>query len=152
MLTGYLLFRFADAERARVEQNLREEARTIVTLLDRRVSGMIEALELLALTHDFANEELRQFHERAARARKILGRSIMLRDSEGRQLVDPGRPWGESLAIVRLPGDDAALNRGTAQMSDVFRSPDDGALVVSVVIPIPIEGHPAYLLNLSHDV
>lgn len=151
-LTGYLLFRFADAERARVENHLREEAKNIVTVLDRRVSGMIEALELLALTHDFANEDMRQFYERAGRARKILGRNVVLRDLEGRQIVNPRAPWGEPLPIVLLPSDQAALEHDAPQISDVFKSPADGAPIVSVVIPIRIEDRPAYLLNLSHDL
>jgi hypothetical protein len=89
LTTGYLLMRYADAERTRLEEHLRDEARIIVSALDRRFAGLIEAMQVLAQTQEFDAQGLDDFYLRAGRARDVLGRNVILRDLDGLQLVIP---------------------------------------------------------------
>lgn len=72
LTTGYLLMRYADAERTRLEEQLRDEARMIVSTLDRRFAGLIEAMQVLAQTQEFDPQGLEEFYVRAERARAVL--------------------------------------------------------------------------------
>lgn len=152
LVTGYLLTRYAAAEKSRLEERVQEDARVIVSALDRRLSSLIEAAEVLAATQDFEPEDLEEFHRRAGLARKILGRNIVLRDLEGRQVVNPSVPWGQRLPRAERPIDKLVIETGRPQISDVFVSLVGGDSIVSVVVPIFREGKPVYLLHLVQDL
>lgn len=152
LVTGYILMRYADAERARLEEQLRSEARTIVHALDRRFASMIEAVQVLALTQDFDDRGLEDFHARAERARGVLGRNILLRDLDGRQLVNPRVPWGQELPRNLRPTDQRAIATGQPQVTGVFDSPMDGEKIVAIVIPVIRDGKARYLLNIAQNL
>lgn len=152
LVTGYILMRYADAESARLQEQLRSEARSIVHALDRRFASMIEAVQVLALTQDFDTQGLEDFHVRAERARGVLGRNIVLRDLDGQQLVNPRVPWGRELPRNWRPTDQRAIETGQPQVTGVFDSPIDGEKIVSIVIPVMKDGKPRYILNLSQSL
>ncbi len=152
LTTGYLLMRYADAERARLEEQLRDEARMIVSTLDRRFAGLIEAMQVLAQTQEFDPQGLKEFYVRAERARAVLGRNIILRDLDGRQLVNPRVPWGQPLPQGWRDEDGMAVATGRAQISGVFESPVNSEKIVALVIPVIKDNKPIYLLNLSQGL
>ena len=152
LVTGYLLMRYAEAERARLEEQVRDEARAIASALDRRFASMIEAVQVLALTQDLDRQGLEEFHARAARAKGILGRNIVLRDLDGQQIVNPRASQGQPLPRTLRQADIAVLATGRPQVSDVFESPLDKEKIVSLVIPVLRDGKIIYLLNLSQDL
>lgn len=152
LVTGYALMRYAEAERTRLEEQIRDNARMIASALDRRFAGLIEAVQVLALTHEFDQEGMEELHARAARARGILGRNVVLRDLEGRQLVNPRVAWGVPLPRTLRPLDKRAIETGRPVVSGVFESPLDGTRIVSIVAPVMREGKPIYLLNLSQEL
>ncbi len=144
--------RYAEAERARLEEEVRDEARAIASALDRRFASMIEAVQVLALTQDLDRQGLEEFHARAARAKGILGRNIVLRDLNGQQIVNPRASQGQALPRTLRQADIAVLATGRPQVSDVFESPLDKEKIVSLVIPVLRDGKIIYLLNLSQDL
>ncbi|MDP2355184.1 MAG: HWE histidine kinase domain-containing protein [Beijerinckiaceae bacterium] len=152
LTTGYVLMRYADAERTRLEEQLRDEARTIVSALDRRFAGLIDAMQVLAQTQEFDPRGLEDFYSRAGRARDVLGRNVILRDLDGLQLVNPRLPWGQPLPRSARPEDKLAITSGRAQVSGVFDSPVDNEKIVALVIPVVKDGKPIYLLNLSQNL
>lgn len=152
LVTGYLLMRYAEAERARLEEQVRDEARTIASALDRRFTGMIEAVQVLALTQDFDAPGIEEFRARAARARGILGRNIVLRNLEGRQIVNPRLQRGRPLPGTLRPTDKALIETGRPQVSDVFESPVDNEKIVSISIPIVRAEKLTYILNLAQEL
>ncbi len=152
LTTGYFLMRYADAERTRLEAQLRDEARMVVTALDRRFSGLIDAMQVLAQTQEFNPQDLEDFYVRAGRARDVLGRNIILRDLDGRQLVNPRLPWGQPLPKSPRPEDAIAIATGRPQVSGVFESPVDNEKIVALVIPVARDNKPTYLLNLAQGL
>ncbi len=152
MVTGYVLIRYAEAERARLEDQLRSEARLVASALDRRFASMIEAMQVLTVAQDLEPQNLEDFHARAMRARAFLGRNIVLRSLDGQQLVNARMPWGESLPRNSRTEDALAVATGRAQVSDVFESPIDQEKIVTIVIPVMRDGKPAYLLNVSQSL
>lgn len=152
LTTGYLLMRYADAERARLEEQLREEAGMVVGALDRRFAGLIDAMHVLAQTQEFDPQEMDDFYVRAGKARDVLGRNIVLRDLDGLQLVNPRVPWGQPLPRSLRHEDAVAIATGRAQVSGVFESPVDSAKIVTIVIPVTKDNRPVYLLSLAQDL
>lgn len=152
LTTGYLLMRYADAERTRLEEHLRDEARIIVSALDRRFAGLIEAMQVLAQTQEFDAQGLDDFYLRAGRARDVLGRNVILRDLDGLQLVNPRVPKGQPLPRSSRPEDAVAIATGRAQISPVFESPVDNEKIVALVIPVTMDSKPIYLLNLAQGL
>lgn len=152
LFTGYVLTRFADAERSRIEQQAADEARNLAAAVDLRVSGLIEALRVLAGSNNLHDADLSQFHRRAVEMREIVGRNIVLRDVSGQQLVNARVPWGEPLPGLTLPADvDAAQERHTV-VSNVFASPLSKQNIVSIITPIMRGQQPKYLLSMAMEL
>jgi two-component sensor histidine kinase len=152
LVTGYVLMRYAEAERTRLEERLRSEARLVASALDRRFASMIEAMQVLTVAQELEPQNLEDFHARAVRARAFLGRNIVLRSLDGQQLVNARLPWGQPLPSNKRAEDALALETGRAQVSDVFESPIDQEKIVTIVIPVMRDGKPAYLLNVSQSL
>ena len=108
LFTGYVLMRYADAERARIEAQAEDEARNLAAAVDLRVSGLIEGLRMLAGSGNLDETDLSQFHRRAAEMREIVGHNIVLRDVSGQQIVNARVPWGQPLPGMNLPADERA--------------------------------------------
>ncbi|MDB5571495.1 MAG: histidine kinase [Hyphomicrobiales bacterium] len=152
IFTGYVLMRFASAERARIEEQVQTEARNLSGALDRRIAGLIEALRVLAASSDFENADLDEFHKRATEAREIVGRNIVLRGASGQQLVNARIPRGAELPRLVLPADQRALAERRTVVSDVFQSPLGGQRMVAIIAPIIRANEPAYLLSLALEL
>jgi len=103
--TGYVMTRYAEAERARVEAQASDAARNLAAAIDLRMSGLIEALRVLAASNDIDPANMRAFQSRAEEMREIIGRNIVLRAPDGQQLVNARMPYGASLPRLQLPAD-----------------------------------------------
>lgn len=151
LFTGFLLDRYAKAERARMEQQVQERASNIAAAVDRRIGGLIEALRVLAMS-SLDEGGVEAFHRRAVEARDIVGRNIVLREASGQQVANARVAWGAPLPRLRLPSDERARTERRTVVSEVFQSPLSGERMVAIVTPI-FEGADArYLLSLSIDL
>jgi hypothetical protein len=63
---GFLLFQFATAERARVEQDALDNARSMALAVDRELGGLAAALNVLASSPLLRSDDLEGFYRQAA--------------------------------------------------------------------------------------
>ncbi|HEY8580826.1 MAG TPA: cache domain-containing protein, partial [Beijerinckiaceae bacterium] len=152
LFTGYVLHRYAEAERARLEAQVSAQAHNVAAAVDRRLGGLLEALRVLAVTSDLSDDDLAAFHRRAVEAREIVGRNIVLRAESGQQLVNARVPWGAPLPVVRLDADRRALAERRPVVSNAFRSPVTQESMVAIIAPIFEDAAQNYLLSLSIDL
>jgi PAS domain S-box-containing protein len=118
---GVLLWQFAAAERARLEERVPGTARAIARALDRELAGLIATLEVLSLSAPLQAGDLEGFHARAVTVQRRAGIAVVLRDLAGQQLVNSRRAWGETLPRYPLPKLDAEVLRTKRPVvSDLF--------------------------------
>ena len=152
VFTGYVLMRYAGAERLRIEEQAAVEASNLAAAVDLRVSGLIEALRVLAGSSNLDEPNLSYFHRRAVEMRNIMGRNIVLRDTDGQQIVNARIPWGEPLPRLVLPADASVKDEKQTVVSSVFPSPVSQRSMVTIITPVLREQKTKYLLGVAMEL
>lgn len=156
-LEAFLLLQLATGERARHETGARDAARRVAVALDRGLTTLQAVLEVLATSDHLSSGNLEAFYSRASQVRRTAGAEFVLRDPEGRQLLNTAVPWGAPLpplSDVDPETDRSALELGRPQVSDLlFTAGPTRVPVFEVVAPTPGPGSGrAYLLTLRAPV
>lgn len=116
-----VIWRVQEAENARIEGELLQVARSAAANIDRELSGLGAALEVLASSSSLEGGDLATFGERARRLAESKGFEIVLRDPSGQHLVNTRVPPGEPLPFFPLAGfDDVLAGSDRPIVSDVF--------------------------------
>jgi two-component system sensor kinase FixL len=152
-LEAFLLVQLAGTERARHEAAARDAARRVAVALDRGLTTLQSVLQVLAASDHLGSGDLAAFHRNAAAIPRDRGLELVLRDREGRRLLDTGVPWGSAprAGEADREADRAALETGGPRVSDLVvagaptRSP-----AFSIVAPARgPEGDRSFLLSVS---
>ncbi|MCJ2012996.1 sensor histidine kinase [Methylobacterium sp. J-076] len=150
LFTAILLMRYASAERARFEQDARENVRGISLSLDRDVAGLVSVLQTLATSPRLRDGDFSAFDSQARLVRSSLDLDVLLRRPNGQELVNTGVPRGAPLPVAPLPID-AELGKGQvrALVSGYVpaMSSDDASYAVGV--PVVVDGEVAYILSFT---
>ncbi len=85
LFTAILLMRYASAERARFEQDARENVRGISLSLDRDVAGLVSVLQTLATSPRLKDGDFSAFDSQARLVRGSLDLDVLLRRPNGRR-------------------------------------------------------------------
>jgi signal transduction histidine kinase/ActR/RegA family two-component response regulator len=147
--TGFLLFQFATSERAHLEDDALATARRISVVVDRELANMVAALDVLALSPSLAAGDMAAFHAQASRMYEQKGAAVVLRDLSGMQVVNVRVPFGRPLLRFNVEGEEAAMRQGRFFVSNIYKGPNSGLLLVSVTIPVTQDGERKYMLSLS---
>lgn len=150
LFTGILLMRYASAERARFEQDARENVRGIALSLDRDTAGLVSVLQTLATSPRIREGEFAAFDAQARLVRETIDLDVLLRRPDGQEVVNTGVPSGAPLPTVPLPFDrDLAEGTQRAMVSGFVPGlmPDQATYAVGV--PVMRDGEVAYILSFS---
>jgi PAS domain S-box-containing protein len=145
---GYAGFRIADAQLRDVQQDLSVESRTLSANVDSEIIGEIERLQALAASPSLRKGDFADFQHQAE-ASLALRRSgnIVLIDRNMHQLVHTAVPFGRRLPGSAVPKPaEKVLATGQPQVSDVFTSPVTKELLVTIIVPVEIDGERRYAL------
>lgn len=153
-LEGYLLAQLNAAERTRHETEARDGARRVAIEVDRDLMRLQGALQVLATSDHLQRGDLAAFYQRAATFPRAAGTAVVLRDSEGRRVVDTRVPWGAPLdgtaaEDVDPEADRGAIDTDTPQVSDFLPQSRAGTPAIAMVAPARVSNRePPWLLSL----
>jgi signal transduction histidine kinase len=146
---GFVLFQFASSERAHLEDDTLGSARRVAVAVDREISRLVSALDVLALSNALALEDWPTFHAQVSRIRDHQNLVAVLRDMDGQQIVNARVPWGQPLPRFQIPGEETVLSRMRYNVSNVYRGVTTPAYLFSVTVPVMKNGQRRYLLSFS---
>jgi two-component sensor histidine kinase len=116
-----------------------------------RVANIIEDLQVLALSPALASGNFAEFREHAGRAVELIGGvAIVLYAPDGQQLVNTRQgltgplPKRTEFEIERR-----AIETGKPQVSGLQKAIVDGQMIVTIAVPVKIEGKTRYALNIG---
>jgi PAS domain S-box-containing protein len=150
---AYAGFRMADAQLHDVREDLAIEARTLSANIDRYVMGEIERLQALAASPSLRQGDFAAFQEQAE-ASLTLRRSgaIVLIDRNMQQLVNTRVPYGNILPKASVPeAMERVLATGKPEVAGLFWSLVAKQLLVTIIVPVTIDGENRYALARSPD-
>ncbi|MGU3537046.1 HWE histidine kinase domain-containing protein [Methylobacterium sp. A54F] len=150
IFTAILLMRYASAERARFEQDARENVRGIALSLDRDTAGLVSVLQTLATSPRLREGEFEAFDAQARLVRDAIDLDIVLRKADGQQVVNTGVKRGAPLPISALPFD-KEITSGTqrAMVSGLMPGAAPGQASYAVAVPVQVDGEVGYILSFA---
>ncbi len=153
LLVAILLWQANATERRRLESEALNAALRIAASVERELTGLRAALDVLSLSYRLRAGDFAAFADQAAALRERQGLVTFLRDAAGRQVLNARQPFGTELPDLRLPADAVVLRTGEAAVSGFYRSTVTGSPVFAVVMPVEVGGERpgTYLLGLSLD-
>ncbi|MDP4024994.1 HWE histidine kinase domain-containing protein [Methylobacterium sp. NEAU 140] len=150
IFTGILLMRYASAERARFEQDARENVRGIGLSLDRDTAGLVSVLQTLATSPRIRDGDFAAFDAQARLVRESIDLDVLLRRPDGQEMVNTGVPRGAPLPLVPLPFDhDLAKGTQRAMVSGFVPGPTPDQASYAVGVPVMMDGEVAYILSFT---
>ena len=120
VLLGFVLYRFADNERTRLEGEAVDIAQSIAVAIDRELTGLGAALNVLATSAYLVPGRFEQFQQQATRVLEGQGVTAVLYDLDGQQLVNVRIPWGQKLPKSDLGFDRARLETERPFVTDML--------------------------------
>lgn len=145
------IYRYAQTEQIRVEQEAVRIAGLTGLLVDAELRQLIARLEGLAASSALARDDLQGFHAEAKLLTNGRDETIILRDMTVRQFFNSQLPFGAQLpdgpAFSLEERSDYA--QGRPHISDVYLSPRNSEPRIAIALPIIRDGSPKYVIGLT---
>jgi PAS domain S-box-containing protein len=150
IFTAILLVRYAGTERARFEQDARENVRGIALSVDRDTAGLVSVLQTLATSPRLKDGEFENFDAQARLVRDAVGLDILLRRPDGQQVVNTAVPRGAPLPRSGLPFDrEIASGNQRAVVSGYVKGMKPTDATYAVAVPVLGEGGVRHILSFT---
>ncbi|AWJ87507.1 hybrid sensor histidine kinase/response regulator (plasmid) [Azospirillum sp. TSH58] len=150
LFSVFLLIRNIDAQAQQTEQLVLDRTRLLAEDVEREVSRQIAAAEVLSTSESLTTDDLAAFHRQAVGVRDRLGTNVVLRDPQGRQLVNSRVPWGTELPDgTVLEADQRVIDTGRPQITGLFIGDVSRTPLLAVIAPVIRDGRIRYLLNVT---
>ncbi|WP_082528555.1 HWE histidine kinase domain-containing protein [Methylobacterium sp. Leaf466] len=150
LFTAILLVRYAATERARFEQDARENVRSIALSVDRDTAGLVSVLQTLATSQRLRDGNFDSFDAQARLVRDAVGLEILLRRPDGQQVVNTAVRRGAPMPSSALPFDrEVAAGSQRAVVSGVIPGPMPGEATYAVAVPVHNEGEIGFILSFA---
>lgn len=153
IFTAILLVRYAATERARFEQDARENVRGISLALDRDTAGLIAGLQTLATSPRLRDGEFENFDAQARLVRDTIGLEIVLRRLDGQQVVNTALKPGAPLPVTVLPFDEEIVS-GTqrSMVSGYLGASLPSGATYAIAVPVRLNASVKFILSYSVPV
>lgn len=127
-------------------------ARAMVQAVDHHLLKVVAVGQALSTSDALVHGDMARFHREAEAAVRAvaLGTNVVLRDEQGRQVLNTLSPWGRSLDFQPAPQqvhDVFATGRPT--VSDMFIGPLLQRPIMSVDVPVFVDGRIRYALGIG---
>jgi PAS domain S-box-containing protein len=152
LFAAILFWRYYDSEIARIDQELRSDARELAANIDRDLQGKIVALETLSTSGSIDTHSYGRFYQRAIRTKDLAGVDISLRDRDGQQLVNTRVAWGAPLPRDLLDIDRKVIASNAPRVGNYFEGLVAQYPIYIISVPVIENGTAAYLLHMTVDL
>lgn len=149
-IIGGAQWSYAARERQEVEASAIARARDVAAAVDRELVGLTSSLDVLGTAASLQRGDVPTFGEMMAAVSRRTGVVPILRDVDGRQIINPFLPAGAASPEPRiLDIDREALRTGEVQVSNLFDERSTGAPVFALELAVRRKDRAAYLLGIA---
>ena len=137
---------------AQIEETTLHTARALVQAVDNHLMMAQAVAEVLSSNDALREGKLAQFHAQAREAVRQVGHGthVVLHDRAGRQLLNTAVDFVQPLAPKPAPGQvRAVFETGRPVVSDLFFDPVLRRLLLSVEMPVVVDGQVRYALGVG---
>jgi two-component sensor histidine kinase len=151
ILAGFFAFHLVSNTAQRQEADAEARLYLLRDGVELRIEMVIQVLEALASSPDLRDSNLGSFRDHASATAKSMGvLVIVLSDRDGHQVVNTRVPL-ETVAPPRADVDtrERVFATGLPQISDLHHAKIDGRPVITVEVPVRIDGENRYALAMG---
>src|SRR5258708_2940407 len=151
LVAGILIVESYQRERASVERAMIDTARALMQAVDGGLCGVQSTIQVLAGSRSLAAGDLRAFYDEAQGLLPAqVGSNIVVHDPSGQQVLNTVKPYGAKLPReTDLTMIDRALETGKPVVSDLFRGPVTGKMVLGTSVSVFVDGKVTYLVGMG---
>ena len=139
-------------QREELRKSTVQTARALVQAVDNHLLRALAVAQVLSTSDALARNDLRTFHRQAREAVALvgLGTNAVLRDSSGQQLLNTSTEFDAPLPGWQLTEEvRQVFATGRPAISKLFMGPLLKKHIVSVYVPVTLEGRVAYVLAIG---
>jgi PAS domain S-box-containing protein len=139
---------------ADIDQRMRDTSLTLSLVMDRELEGIQEALFMLTSMQPIASGDFDCLRDQCKAILSLYPQAdIILTDETGQQIMNSFAPPGQPLPKRSIPDRvRAVFETGKPSISEVYRGAITKRLLVSVDVPVTMEGRVKYDLGLTLPV
>lgn len=143
-----LVFFLLNESYTRTQDELSERASLLAGAVELRIQNVSEDLEVLAVSPALRAGDFLTFRSHLLEASRVMGAfGVVLVDRQGQLVVSTRRAVGEALPKrTNLETQEKAFSSGKAQVSDLVESTSGGAPILSIEVPVQVDGQIKYVL------
>jgi PAS domain S-box-containing protein len=156
VFAAVLLWRYADSERSRYEEEALGSAQRIMAAVDRELVGIQSAAQALATSSSLLDGNFEAFQRQAQMTlqswspQKPDDYAIVVRDATGQQMVNTRLPWGSPLPKgANLPVDQQVIATKRPVVQDLFTGATAGRPIISVRVPVLNDDTVTHVLSMA---
>ena len=149
LFSAFVLWRFAEAERQRIEGEASDIAQSVATALDREMTGIFASLDVLSTSAYLKTGDFVGFRNQAVELFQRQGLVTVLSDLAGQQLVNVRLPEGAPLPLTTTAIDPVAIKAGRPFVTDFVVGQVSGNRQFLAVMPVRRGDADTYLLLFS---
>jgi len=151
LAAGFFVFHAYSTKRNQVVSHMQDTAQAMTMVVDRELSSVRAALQALATSPSFANDDFAGVHRQAVELLKSYpGADIIVADASGQQLVNSYRSFGEPLPKRKSPETLARIfATGQPVVSNLFFGAVTKRGMVGIDMPVFRDGKVAYDLAMT---
>lgn len=147
IFSGLMILRSASLERAAMEGEITDIARSITTAIDRELSATTTTLNALASSPSLTDGDLKAFYNQALAAQEVSGNQFYLVSRSGKQLLNTRAAWGAELPQVSANDPREIIESGKPQVSNIDIA--DAVPTFSIGVPVKRSNKTIYVLNAA---
>jgi PAS domain S-box-containing protein len=151
IVAAFLALNFVRAAVERERSFIESRLYLLRDAVDQRIELAVRVLESLATSPSLQTGDFDAFRVSAAETARSLGvLVIVLSDGTGRQLVNTRAPLSQPVPPrAHLEAQDRVLATGEPQVSDLYKATLDQRPVITVEVPVRVEGKIRYILSMG---
>lgn len=156
VFAAILLWRYADSERSRYEEEALGTAQRIMAAVDRELVGIQSAAQALASSSSLLDGNFEAFQRQAAMtlqswsSQRTDNYAVVVRDVTGQQVANTRVPWGSPLPKgANLPIDQQVIATKQPVIQDLFTGATAGRPIISIRVPVLRDDTVTHVLSMA---
>jgi hypothetical protein len=137
LMSGLIAAAYLDQEESRIESLAERQARQTASDIDNKLEAYRATLNVLAVSPNVLGGEIEEVRNRLAQIQVEGGVWFVMRDGEGRQLLNTRIPPGQTLPAFKAEGDPEVFS-GRTHYANLTWGPVAGTWVTGIEIPVRV--------------
>src|SRR6516164_4881177 len=150
VLAGVAAMSVIDNQRAQLKNEVAGKVNGLLNDIDSQINAIQVELKVLSQLPSIQSGDIAAFDRQLRAAIRVYGTALVLHDTQGQQIINTNRPFGEPLPrATNTEMHDRVVTTGLPQVSDLIIGATLRRPIISVGVPVIHDGQVVYVLAMG---